>query len=160
LAIATSHTSLCGTLQEHRHQLVDRDTANAAPKNMTEDAHFKILRKNGSSTNCKQHAVQCEYIQTMLNARQFTVYHVAGVRHELHDRFVAASNGKPPYLTKGLVCTVHEIEPHDDVSSVIFVYEILDKSPWQWTKLALITLEKAMEVYMVEVIAASHCLKQ
>jgi len=35
------NTSLSGTQQERRHQLVHRNAANAATKNMTQDAHLK-----------------------------------------------------------------------------------------------------------------------
>jgi len=48
------------------------------------------------------------------------------------------------------------MEHHDVVSCGIFAYEFHDERPWQWTKQALITLEEAMEAYMVEVIAKSH----
>jgi len=34
---------------------------------------------------------------------------------------------------------------------------ILDKGPREWNKQALITLEEATEVYMIEVVAESHC---
>jgi seryl-tRNA(Sec) selenium transferase len=65
--------SLIGTQQELRHQLVQREAADAATKHMTEDAHLKIVRNTGSSTNRKQHAVGCEYLHTAVNSRQLTV---------------------------------------------------------------------------------------
>jgi len=40
-----------GKQQQHRHQLVHRDAANAATTKMTQDAHFKIVSNTGSSTN-------------------------------------------------------------------------------------------------------------
>jgi len=49
--------------------------------------------------------------------------------------------------------TVHKIDHHDVVSSGIFADEFFDKHPCEWTMQALITLEEATEVYMVEVIA-------
>jgi len=58
----TPKTSLSGTQQECRHQLVHRNAANAATKNMTEDTHLKIVRKTGSSKNKKQHVIGCKYI--------------------------------------------------------------------------------------------------
>jgi hypothetical protein len=121
---------------------------------------LKIVRKTGSSTNKKQHAVGCEYIHSGVNGRQLTIYHTAGVCRELRDQFIAARNGKPPWSTKAFVRTVHEIEQHDVVSSGIFADEFPDKHPREWTKQALITLEEGTEAYMVVVIAVSHCLKQ
>jgi hypothetical protein len=73
LADASSNMSLIGTQQERRHQLVHRKAADAATKHMTEDAHLKIVRKTGHSTNKKQHAVGCEYLHTAVNSRQLTV---------------------------------------------------------------------------------------
>jgi hypothetical protein len=60
---------------------------------------------------------------------------------------------------KAFVRTVCEIEHHDVVNSEIFTDEFRDKHPWEWTKQALITLEEAIEAYMVEVLAKSHCYK-
>jgi len=58
----TLNTSLSGTQQERRNQFFERNAANAATKNMTKDAHLKIVRKTGSSKNTKQHAIGCKYI--------------------------------------------------------------------------------------------------
>jgi len=80
-----------------------------------------------------------------------------GVRRELRNEFIAARNGKPPWLTKAFVRTVREIEHHDVVSSGIFADEFPDKRPREWTKQALITLEEATEAYIVEVTAQFHC---
>jgi len=53
LAGATSSTELLGTQQERRHMLVHRNAANVATKHMTQDSHFKILRKTGAAkTRC------------------------------------------------------------------------------------------------------------
>jgi hypothetical protein len=38
----SADTSYDGTQQGHRHQLVHRDTANAATEHMTQDTHLKI----------------------------------------------------------------------------------------------------------------------
>jgi hypothetical protein len=56
-----------------------------------------------------------------------------------------------------LFCTVRDIEHHDVVRSAIFADELPGKRPRQWTKQALITLQEATEVYMVEVTADFHC---
>jgi len=48
---ATQNMSLSGTQQERRHQFIQRNAANAATKNMTQDAHWEIVRKTGSSKN-------------------------------------------------------------------------------------------------------------
>jgi len=77
------------------------------------------------------------------------------VRRELCDQFIAALNGKPPWLTMVSVCTVCEIEHYEVVSSGIFADKFPDKYPHVWTKLALITLEEAMEAYMV---ASAKCI--
>jgi len=96
----------------------------------------------------------------MVNSRQLTVYHVAGVRRELREQFITARNRKPPWSTKAFIQTVREIEHHDIVSSGTFTDAFRDKGPREWTKQALITFEETTEAYMVEVIAASHCVKQ
>jgi hypothetical protein len=80
-----------------------------------------------------------------------------GVRRELCNELIAVRNGKPPGSTKAFVHTVQEIKHHDVVSCGIFAVEFPDKCPCDWTKQALITLEQATEVYMVEVIAKFHC---
>jgi len=80
-----------------------------------------------------------------------------GVRRELQNEFIAAHNGKPPWLTDAFVPTVREIEHHDVVSLGIIADEFPDKHPREWTKQALITLEEATEAYMVEVTAKFHC---
>jgi len=80
-----------------------------------------------------------------------------GVRRELGNEFVAARNGKPPWSTTAFVRTVREIEHHDVVSSGMFADEFPDKHPREWTTQALITLEEAIEAYMVEVSAEFHC---
>jgi hypothetical protein len=69
----SSNTAVIGTQQERRHQLVHRDAANAATKNMTQDAHLNSVRETESSTNKKQQVFGGEYIHTVVNSRQFTV---------------------------------------------------------------------------------------
>jgi len=67
---ASFNASLQGTQQQRRHQLVHREAANVATENMTQDAHLKIVRKTGSSTNKKQHAIKCEYVHIMVDGCQ------------------------------------------------------------------------------------------
>jgi len=78
----------------------------------------------------------------------------------MSDQCLAACNGKPPWSTKAFVRIVLEIEPHDVVNSGIFVDEFSDKNPWEWTKQASITLEDAMEGYILEVLAESDMSMQ
>jgi len=40
---------------------------------MTQDAHLKLVGETGSSHNMKEHAVECEYIDTVVNGHQLTV---------------------------------------------------------------------------------------
>jgi len=70
---ASFNASLGGTQQQCRHQLVHRNTANAATENMTQDAHLKILCKPATSKNKKQHAIGFEYNQIEVNSHQLTV---------------------------------------------------------------------------------------
>jgi len=127
---------------------------------MTQDAQLKIVPKTGSSTNKKQHADGCEYIHTVVNGRQLIIYHIADVRQELRDQLIAARNEIPPWSTKAFARTVRGIEYHDGISPGIVADEFYDKRPREWAKQALITLQEAMKAYIIEVIAASHCLKQ
>jgi hypothetical protein len=105
-----------------------------------------------------QHAVGRESIHTMGNGCQLTIYHGADVREELHDQYIAARNGKPPWVTRAFLHTVRKIDHHDVVSCRMFMDEFHDNHPGEWTKPALITLRETTEGYMVEVIAASYCL--
>jgi len=70
LAASLSNTSLIGTQQRHKHKLLHHHTANAATKNMPQDAHLNIVRKTECSTNKMWHAVGCECIHTVVNGRQ------------------------------------------------------------------------------------------
>jgi hypothetical protein len=69
----SANTSHNDTQQEHRHQLVHQNAANAATKHMTQDAHLKIVRKISSSNNKEQHAIGCEYIYTVVNCHPITI---------------------------------------------------------------------------------------
>jgi len=65
--------SIIGTLQEHRHQLVHCDPADAATRIMTPDAHLEIVRKTGSSKNMQQHTDECKYMHIIVNSHRLTV---------------------------------------------------------------------------------------
>ena len=65
--------------------------------------------------------------------------------------------GNLKWSTKAFICTAREIEHHDVVNSGIIADEFPDKRPCEWTKQALITLEEAVEAYMVEVTAQFQC---
>jgi len=154
---ASSNTSRLCPPQERRHQLVHHHAATEATKHMTQNAHWKIVCKTGSSKNRKHHAIGCGYIHTVVNCRQLTVWRTAGVRRALCDQLITALNGKPPGCTKAIICTVLEIQQLHLVSSMMFMDELRDKHPREWTTQAIMTLEEATEGYMVNVIAESHC---
>jgi len=61
------------TQQQRRHQLVHRDAAIVATKNITHDAHLKIVGKTGSIKNKKQHVIGCESIHIDEDDGQLTV---------------------------------------------------------------------------------------
>ena len=107
-----------------------------------------------------QHPGGCQYIHTIVNSRQFTLYRMAGVRCELCDHLITGRNEKHPWSTRTFVSKVREIIHHDVVSYGIFADQFPEMHPREWKKQALITLEEATEVYMVEILATSHCLKQ
>jgi hypothetical protein len=74
----------------------------------------------------------------------------------LCNQLLAARNEQHARLTKALVLTVHEIEHRYVVSSGIVADELYDKHPRGWIKLVVITIEEAMEEYIVVVMAKSH----
>jgi len=80
-----------------------------------------------------------------------------GVHRKPRNNFIAGRNGKPQRSPQAFDYTVHEIEHQDVVISGTFAEEFVDKHPCEWTKQAFLTLEEAMKVYMVEVIAEFHC---
>jgi len=157
---ATSIMSVVGTQQEYRHQLVHHNAGNSATRNLTQDAHLKIVRKIGSSKNKKHHAVGCKYMHIVVNGHGLTVYWTAVVRRELRDELIATCTRWPQSLTKAFVPKARNIEHHDVVSSWLFADEFPDKHPSMSTKQASLTLEEAMEGYMVQVIAESLRYKQ
>jgi len=57
---ASSNAPLGETQLQRRHQLVHRNAAIAATKNMAQDAHLKKVCKTGRSINRQQHAIGCE----------------------------------------------------------------------------------------------------
>jgi hypothetical protein len=127
---------------------------------MTHDADSLIVHKTGSSTNQKQYTDGCEYIHPVVNGYQLTIYHAVGASQKICDQFIIARIRKPPWSMKAFVRTVCKIEHHDVVCARIFKNDFRDQHPQEWTKQDLITLMEATEVYMVEVIAASHCVKR
>jgi hypothetical protein len=68
-----------------------------------------------------------------------------GVCSELHDQFIASSNGNPQWLTNVDARTVREIKHYEVVRWWICILGLPDKHPRKWTKHALITLQEAME---------------
>ena len=61
------------TQHQCRHELVHRDAAIVAAKNMIQDAHFKIACQSGSNEHRKQHAIGCESIHIEVDDGQLTV---------------------------------------------------------------------------------------
>jgi len=110
---------------------------------MTQDADLKTVRKTGRSKNMKQSAIGYDYIHTMANGGQLTVWHTAGVHRELRDKFITSWNGKAPWSTKAFLSTFHEINYHDVLSSGIFAHKFCDQCPQQLNNQALITLDEA-----------------
>jgi len=131
MAGTSSNTSITRTKQQRGHRLVHRDAATKATKNITQDEQLKIIRKNGSSTNNKQHAVGCKDIHILINGCQLTIELNTGEQRELRDQFIATPNGKSPRSTKAFICTVHKIEHDDVVSSGKFADEFLDENPYE-----------------------------
>jgi hypothetical protein len=58
------------------------------------------------------------------------------------------------------VRTVCKIKHHNVVSTGIFADEFPDEGPYQWAKQALVTLEEATEVHMLEVIVRGSPLAE
>jgi hypothetical protein len=65
--------TMIGTQQECRQQLVNRDAADAAIRNLTQDAYLKLVRNSTSSKNKQQHAVGCKYMHIVVNGHQLTI---------------------------------------------------------------------------------------
>jgi len=153
----TSNTSLIGTQQECRHQLVQHDAINAATKNITQDSQLQIVQQTGSSKNKKQHTLGFEYIHMNVSGHQLTVQGKSDECIDLCEQFITTFKRKPPWSTKAFLRTVRNMLHHDVVNSGIFRGECPNKYPCEWTKDVLITLDEATEAYMVQVIAESHC---
>jgi len=160
LAGAASNTSLIGTQQECRQQLVHHDFANAASRNMTQDAYLKIVHKTGSSKNKYRQAFGCNYMHIVVNSHQVTISRTVGVLTVLQIQWIAVHNRKHPWSIKECVHTVHKMEHYDVISPGIFGDEFADTHPHEWTKQSSTTLEETTEAYMVEIITDSHCFKQ
>jgi len=99
---ASSNAALAGTQQQGRHMLLHHEAANAATRNMTQDAHLKMIWKTGSIKNTKQYALQSGYIHIELNGRQLTIYCTAGKRRELCDQLITARKRKRPWFDDGI----------------------------------------------------------
>jgi len=69
----SSNTPPAETQPQHRHQVVQDDTDNAATEYMTKDAQLTMVHQAGSSINKKQHAIGCEFIHTEVDGRQLTI---------------------------------------------------------------------------------------
>jgi len=99
----------------------------------------------------------CQYIHIVVNGRQLTLKHTLGIHKGSQDQLFTAQNGKHPRLTKAFVRTVSDIQHHDVVRSGNSTDQFYDKYPQGWTTQTVVTLEKATEAYMVEVVVESHC---
>jgi len=138
---ASSNGPLAETQQQRRHQLVHCNTAIAATENMAHDAHLTIVCKARRSNIGKQHAIGCEYLHIDVEGGQLTIQCTAGVRRELCDQFIMASNGKPSLSTNAFVRTVREIEHQYVIRSEIFAHEYHDNGPREWAKQVSMSLE-------------------
>jgi hypothetical protein len=58
-------------------------------------------------------------------------------------------------LDEDICPPVHKIKHHDVIDSGIFPCKFLDKTPREWIKHALKTLEDDSDLYMVEVMTES-----
>jgi len=93
---------------------------------MTQDAHLKMIHTSGSTNNKKQPVIGFEYIQTNVDGRQQTIQWTACVRRALRDKFMAAHNVKPPWVTEASIQTFREIEHHAVVNSGVLADEFND----------------------------------
>jgi len=118
------------TQLQPRHNWVHRGAEIAATEDMTLDPQLRIVCMTRSSKKRKQHAIGCNSCRIEVHRRQLMMSHVAGVRREVHDQFIAARNGKPPWSTNASVRTLCEIEHHDVVTSGIFPDQFSDIDPW------------------------------
>jgi len=116
---ASSNTSLEGTQQQHRHQLVHHEAANVPTITMTKDPHLKIVCKSGSSTNKKHHGTGCEYVHIMVDGLRMIEELTVGIQRELRDQSLAARTRKPAWSKQAFVSTFWENEFHNVVTSGI-----------------------------------------
>jgi len=91
----------------------------------------------------------------VLEGGQAIMRYTASVRTELHDQFIAARNGQPPWSTNSFIRSVRNTEHHYVISSGIFANVFRNTGPWVLMKQASKTIDEAIESYMVEVIAES-----
>jgi len=157
---ATSNKDIVATQQGCRHKLIHHDATTAATKDMTQDAHWKIVHKTGCGRLKQPHPVGPNNIQIEANGGQLIIQRTGCLGRELHHEDIASHNRKPLWLTQAYVYTACETKHHDVVSSGIFTDEVPDKDPIEWTKQASVTLEEAREVCITEVTAKHQYYKQ
>ena len=143
---SSSDARLAETQHQRGHQLVHRNAAIVATDNIAQDKLFKNVHITGLSNNGQQHAIGCEKLHINIERSQLTRYCIARVHRELGDQFIVARNRKLLWSMMAILRIVREIKHHDVISSGIFADEFCDKRPWEWTKQALKTLEKAAEL--------------
>jgi len=131
-ASAVFHEPPAVTQQKCGHQSVHSDSANTVTENMNQNPTLTIDVWTESSTNKKQHGIGCEYIHSEVDGSQVTIKSPAAVCGALHDRFVAARNGKPPWSTKILIHSVNKLHVQDIVSCRIFEGELWNNYPQEW----------------------------
>jgi len=61
------------TKQQRIHQVVHRNTANAASANITWDSQLQIILKTRSRRHKKQHEIEWEYIRIVAAGRHLTI---------------------------------------------------------------------------------------
>jgi hypothetical protein len=123
---------------------------------MTQNPHWNEGCKTPSSKNTKQRVIWPENIYIEVDRNQLTSKSTDGVCKEICDQFIAARNLKAIWWTKAVVSIVSEFKHHDDVSCEIFTDKLHDAYPQEWTRKALDTVDDAIEMYVVEVIAKYH----
>jgi len=92
----------------------------------------------------------------MVDGHQLTMSCTAGICRELHDQFIAACSGTSSWSIKAFVCSFHEMEYQNVVSSGIVKVELHNQLHQQSGTPATNTLKGATEAYMVSIIGKSH----
>jgi hypothetical protein len=68
----------------------------------------------------------------------------------IYNENTASRNGKLLQSLKTFVRRVHDIEPYAIGNSGSLKDKVRDKHHWEWTKQAVITLEKFTEAHMLD----------